>query len=61
MRAWGTEDVDDQPLAILAVVKGAADEVNGAGPIELDGSAAVGEGGDGVASVAVVVVLLLHH
>lgn len=61
MRAWGTEDVDDQPLAILAVVKGAADEVNGAGAIELDGSAAVGEGGDGVASVAVVVVLLLHH
>lgn len=56
---WG-HDVDDQFLAVDAVIMGSTDEVEWAGPVKIDNALAIVEGCNGPACVTVIVIPFFH-
>lgn len=54
-------DIDEEALALDAVIRGPTYEIVGPRPIEVHGALSVVKGRDGFGGVAVVVVPFLHH
>lgn len=56
-----THHPDEQFLTLLAVIDGAAEEVEESRPIKIDNSLSIVKGRDGFVCVAMKVIPFLHH